>query len=179
MGHKQLDFSRLQQSAEALSTYLILKEDFTHDLQVSDQLFVAATQQVAAQGELVVVDSINHIPNTSLVMVNLTDSLQHFHFGANYSDVIDERAVVAKVGVTSNKINIQGTGQVVLKGESQLINVMFTDTGKVTIEDNTAVPKTLAGCSFTNYLEDVVVVHNSRNVDILDNQFIKAQGTAV
>lgn len=132
-------------------------------------MFIAATQQNASQGELVVVDSINHITNTSLVMVNLTDSLQHFHFGANYSDVIDERAVVAKVGVSSNKINIQGTGKVVLKGESQLINVMFTDSGKVTIDDNTPVAKTLAGCSFTNYLEDVVVVVNSHNVNILDN----------
>lgn len=36
MGHKQLDFTRLQQSAEALSTYLILNQDFTHDLYVSD-----------------------------------------------------------------------------------------------------------------------------------------------
>lgn len=108
-----------------------------------------------------VVDSIHPIFNSSLVKVNLTRSLQFYHFGANYSHVIDERAVVAKVGVTSNRISIQGTGKIVLKGESQLINVMFTDTGKLTIDDNKPVPKTLAGCSFSNYLEDIVVVINS------------------
>ena len=75
------------------------------------------------------------IANSSLVEVNLTHSLTFFHFGANFSDVVDERAVVAKVGVSNNRINIQGTGQMVLKGESQLVNVIFTNTGKMTIED--------------------------------------------
>lgn len=67
----------------------------------------------------------------------------------------------------------------VLKGETHLVNIQFTETGPLQIQKVRRDRKLIQGCSFNTMEGNVIESDDSEHVHVIENQIVIAKGDAV
>lgn len=170
LGSRKTLFGKLMQPSEAGSMEIWLETQFVKSVVEGDRLFISATQMDPTQGELVDIDTMEPADDGVMVKATLMQPLSHYHYGStNNALEIDERALVIRFGTNNNPISIQGAPKVVLKGETHLVNIQFTETGPLQIQKVQRDRKLIQGCSFNTMEGNVIESDDSNHVHVIEN----------